>query len=199
MSHIETFREYESAEIFSQAADHYNRRKNPKVEKIQNRLLGHFVGRIGEIAVFRYLFRQGYHPVAGYHDPYDKMPDITIGDDDKTIEVKTWQAHHYIDLGRAILVSQWDHIKDYDFIVWCSVSLHDTLPYIQPAYVTLHGFSTPAAFHKYAKRVRKGNGKTESYQVAPGEINDINLIGGKYAMPTGRIYIPESSYSIARQ
>lgn len=91
-----------------------------------NRLRSHLIGRIGEMAVSSWLHEMGLALTNHYLDPdAEPLCDITVKLKDNNavrIEVKTWAARYWPDLGRCIAVNQYCALaKKCDLVVWCVI------------------------------------------------------------------------------
>jgi hypothetical protein len=138
--------------------------------KIPNKKHTHFIGRLGEVAAWHHFFTTGADPKPGFLMS-ESEPDITLGSGLK-LEIKTWEARQWRDLGRAILMSQIQHLDRKDRIVWCSVELGKR-PYTSPASAILHGWSTVSIFKNISREVLKG-ARTENVRSRQVEENEIN-------------------------
>lgn len=109
-----------SAERWSQQSGHY-----------PNYLSSHFKGKLGELAVEKFLLENGYQLDAHFRYPErENLGDIVVKirrySEVCRLEVKTWDKRYWSDLGRCIAVDQYEKIKKKaDQIIWCVVQVED--------------------------------------------------------------------------
>jgi len=85
----------------------------------RNTANSHLVGRLGEFATYTHLRNQGLNPVPHFLD-VNKDRECDIGSKVGRIEVKTWKAEFWDELGRCVSVSQSASVKrKADLILWC--------------------------------------------------------------------------------
>jgi hypothetical protein len=94
-----------SAERWSQQAGHYT-----------NYLTSHFKGKLGELAVEKFLLEKGYKLDSHFRfADRENLSDIVIKvrgyREVCRVEVKTWDARYWAELGRCIAVDQYEKIK----------------------------------------------------------------------------------------
>lgn len=88
-----------------------------------NKARSHLIGKLGEIAVGKFL--QQHHITFAPHFQYPNREarcDLEVQNTKRNlrIEVKTWHRQHWRDLGRCVAVKQREHlVHKADLIVWC--------------------------------------------------------------------------------
>lgn len=131
-----------SAERWSQQAGHYT-----------NYLTSHFKGKLGELAVEKFLLEKGYKLDSHFRfADRENLCDIVIKvrgyRDVCRVEVKTWDARYWAELGRCIAVDQYEKIKKKaDQIVWCVAEADDFEALLKspaPISIALMGWSWTA-------------------------------------------------------
>jgi len=109
-----------SIEKWSGQAGYYN-----------NRFDSHFKGKLGELAAEKYLLEKGYKLDSHFRFPErENLSDLVIKVKRYTkvcrLEVKTWDAKYWPELGRCISVEQYPDLKKKaDIILWCVLDLKD--------------------------------------------------------------------------
>ncbi len=113
-----------------------------------NRLNSHFKGKLGELAVEKFLAGNNlkYDPHFRFADR-ENLADLVLKikgyQKIVRIEVKTWSAIYWKELGRCIAVDQFlDLKKKSDVIVWCQTDILETPNEPAPTRITLCGWST---------------------------------------------------------
>jgi hypothetical protein len=112
-----------------------------------NRLNSHLKGKLGEIAVEKFLLGQKLKLDSHFRfADREKLADIVVkikGYKKVTrLEVKTWSKIYWHDLGRCIAVDQYPDLKKKaDVIVWCIVDDKQILDASMPVKVLLAGWS----------------------------------------------------------
>lgn len=115
-----------------------------------NRINSHVKGRLGELAVEKYLLEKGCKLDSHFRFPdRENLSDLVIKIKRYTairrLEVKTWDAKYWPELGRCIAVEQYsDMKKKADVILWCVIDLKDVealLKNPQEVTVSLAGWS----------------------------------------------------------
>ena len=117
-----------------------------------NRLASHLKGKLGELAVEKYLLANGFRLDSHFRfSERENLCDIVIKVKNysqvRRIEIKTWSADYWSELGRCIAVDQHPVLKKKaDFIIWCIVESFDDTWIESPAplSVSLAGWSTIA-------------------------------------------------------
>jgi len=90
-----------------------------------NRLNSHFKGKLGEIAVEKFLLDQKLKLDSHFRfSDREKLADIVVKISGykkiARLEVKTWSKNYWLDLGRCIAVDQYPDLKKKaGVIVWC--------------------------------------------------------------------------------
>jgi hypothetical protein len=91
------------------------------VERVHYRttLSGQLVGRMGEMAVFRWMEGQGGRPLACFRDAdNDGLADVI--EDEDYVEVKTWSEDTWVKWGRCVRPAQLPSLRrKANLIVWC--------------------------------------------------------------------------------
>jgi hypothetical protein len=89
----------------------------------------HIIGKLGEIGAHAYLCDEGFRCDATYADASRVSQCDIIVNDVLRVEIKTWSACHWHDLGRCIAVKQLEDVKrKCDIVLWCVVSANDLDP-----------------------------------------------------------------------
>ncbi len=110
-----------------------------------NRFNSHFKGKLGELAVERFLLTQGSKLDAHFRFPdRENLADIVVKilgyRKIMRLEVKTWSGDYWPGLGRCISVDQFPDLKrKADVVIWC-VTSPDAAD--APVKVLLAGWST---------------------------------------------------------
>lgn len=92
-----------------------------------NRLASHLMGKLGELAVEKYLLENGYQIDSHFRfSDRENLCDIVVKVKKYTqvcrLEVKTWSANYWAGLGRCISVEQYPILKKKaDLVLWCVV------------------------------------------------------------------------------
>jgi len=146
-----------------------------------NSLNSHFKGKLGELAAENFLLDQKLKIDSHFRFPdREKLADIVIKlkgyNKVSRIEVKTWSANYWADLGRCIAKNQLANLKKKaDVIVWCVTDLLDIPGSPSPATVTLHGWSkiddVPKAPIKFTGM--DGMRKVENYQLEESDLRSM--------------------------
>ncbi len=115
-----------------------------------NRFDSHFKGKLGELAAEKYLLDNG-HKLDSHFRFLDRenLSDLVIKIKRYTevcrLEVKTWDAKYWPELGRCISVEQYPDLKKKaDVILWCVIDLKDVKTFLknpQGLMVSLVGWS----------------------------------------------------------
>lgn len=93
-----------------------------------NQFSSHFKGRLGELAVEKYLLQNGRRLDSHFRFvERENLCDLVIKLDNSSnlrrVEVKTWDALYWPELGRCISVEQYPNLKKKaDVILWCVVA-----------------------------------------------------------------------------
>jgi hypothetical protein len=100
-----------------------------------NRQASHRMGKLGEIAVEKWAMAQGFEVEPVFRDITQvTREDLVIGG--IRVEVKTWEAKYWDDMGRCVRPMQLPALRrKTDIVIWCSRDGSE---------VTLHGWSTIA-------------------------------------------------------
>ncbi|MCC6260883.1 MAG: hypothetical protein IT311_08475 [Anaerolineales bacterium] len=112
-----------------------------------NRLNSHFKGKLGELAVERFLLDRKLKIDSHFRFPdRENLADIVVKlkgyNKLSRIEVKTWSATYWEKLGRCIAVNQLPDLKKKaDIIIWCVTDLQDIPGTLAPMKITLYGWS----------------------------------------------------------
>ena len=161
-----------------------------------NRIESHLKGKLGELAVEKYLLEAG-HAIDSHFRFADreKLSDIVVKIRKYAqvcrLEVKTWSRNYWAELGRCIAVEQYPDLKKKaDLIVWCvldAVNVADLLT--TPAHVTiaLTGWSR---IGEIASAPVKDTGtgkmrKVKNYQFAESDLHPIQELLHEFAPGAG--------------
>jgi hypothetical protein len=151
-----------------------------------NRLNSHFKGKLGEIAVEKFLLGQKLKLDSHFRFPErEKLADIVvkIKGYKKVIrlEVKTWSSNYWLDLGRCVAVDQYPDIKKKaDVIVWCLVDEKQILDTSMPVKILLAGWSKiEEVVNAPIKFTGQDNmRKVENYQLAESDLHEMSGLLG---------------------
>ncbi|MCC7118077.1 MAG: hypothetical protein IT310_06085 [Anaerolineales bacterium] len=146
-----------------------------------NRLNSHFKGKLGELAVEKFLAGQGLKFDSHFRfADREKLADIVLKVKGYTsiirIEVKTWSAAYWKELGRCIAVDQLSDLKKKaDVIIWCLTDLHDLPQNLAPVSIALCGWSS---IHDAQNAPVKLTGlenmrKVENHQLAEADLREM--------------------------
>lgn len=111
-----------------------------------NTLLSHIVGRAGELAAEMWFTGLGFTVAAHWrYKERERLCDIEV--EKHRVEVKTWSARFWNDLGRCVAVGQVDAVsKKAGVVLWAtvtpSISTVDEWRSITEVIVELKGYST---------------------------------------------------------
>lgn len=115
-----------------------------------NRINSHLKGKLGEIAVEKYLLGRGLKLDSHFRfSDRENLCDIVVKIRKYTkiyrLEIKTWSANYWQELGRCIAIDQYPILKKKaDFIIWCvvdSTSVDELLKKPEPIFISLVGWS----------------------------------------------------------
>jgi hypothetical protein len=112
-----------------------------------NRLNSHFKGKLGELAVEKFLLDQKLKLDSHFRfQDREKLADIVVKIKGYKkvvrLEVKTWSSNYWQGLGRCIAVDQYSDIKKKaDMIIWCVVDEKQVFDTSMPIKVILAGWS----------------------------------------------------------
>ena len=139
-----------------------------------NRLNSHFKGKLGEIAVEKFLLDQKL-----------KLADIVVKISGykkiARLEVKTWSKNYWLDLGRCIAVDQYPDLKrKADMIVWCVVDEISISDAPAPVMVLLAGWSKmDEVLSAPVKLTGLDNmRKVNNYQLAETDLHEMGSFSG---------------------
>ena len=149
-----------------------------------NRLNSHFKGKLGELAVERFLLDQKLKLDSHFRFPdRENLADIVVKirgyKKVLRLEVKTWSRDYWLELGRCISVDQFPVLKKKaDVVVWCVVDVDGVVD--EPVKILLAGWST---MDEIAKAPIKFTGlnhmrKVENYQLDGSDLHEINSLIG---------------------
>jgi hypothetical protein len=112
-----------------------------------NRFNSHFTGKLGELAVEKFLLRQNLKLDSHFRfSDRENLADIVVKirgyNRILRLEVKTWNREYWQELGRCISVQQFPDLKKKaDLIVWCVTDAAAALTPPKPVAVLLAGWS----------------------------------------------------------
>jgi len=150
-----------------------------------NRLNSHFKGKLGELAVERFLLDQKLKLDSHFRFPdRENLADIVVKirgyKKILRLEVKTWSRDYWQELGRCISVDQFlDLKKKADLVIWCVTGADAIADMLSPVKVMLVGWST---MDEISKAPIKFTGfdnmrKVENYQLAEADLHEMgNLV-----------------------
>ncbi len=157
-----------------QSARQSHQRWAEKAGHYPNKLGSHLLGKVGELAVGRFLQRHQIDFAPHFQHPErEKLSDLEANG--VRIEVKTWRARYWDDLGRCIAVNQREQLEaKADVIVWCVVTVEEKT--IQQ--IAIAGWSDLADI--WGAPVRKtGKGtmrKVENYQLGSDNLRPLGKL-----------------------
>lgn len=151
-----------------------------------NRLNSHFKGKLGEIAVEKFLLDQklkldSHFRFADRENLADIVVKINRYKKVVRLEVKTWSKNYWQDLGRCIAVDQYpDMKKKADMIVWCQVDEKQILDVPAPVKILLAGWSK---IEEVVNAPIKLTGldnmrKVNNFQLAETDLHEMNGFSG---------------------
>ncbi len=162
-----------SVEKWSEHKGHYN-----------NRINSHLKGKLGEITVEKYLLGKKFKLDSHFRfSEREHLCDIVIKVRKYTkvyrLEIKTWSAGYWQELGRCIAVDQYPSLKKKaDLIIWCvvnSANVDELLKKPESILVSLVGWSKIDDITN-ASIKETGTGemrKVKNYQLAEKDIHSI--------------------------
>ena len=152
-----------------------------------NRLNSHFKGKLGELAVEKFILDQKLKLDSHFRfADREKLADLVVKINGYKkilrLEVKTWSGNYWQDLGRCISVDQFPDLKKKaDVIVWCVTDASGTLDTTTPVKILLAGWSKLDEVLKAPIRLTGFDHmrKVENYQLAESDLHEVNsLMGG---------------------
>lgn len=154
-----------SIEKWSQRDGYYN-----------NRLASHLTGKLGELAMEKYLLENRFKLDSHFRfAERENLCDIVVKVKNYSqvcrLEVKTWSASYWADLGRCIAVDQYPILKKKaDLVIWCvlaPVNMDQLTASPSPLVVSLAGWSTMAEISKAPIHATGSGGmrKVTNYQL----------------------------------
>lgn len=135
-----------------------------------NKVRGHYVGKLGEVAAQKMFKTKGIRSIANFALPnHQNEADIFLPDyhdDGVRIEVKTWRSQEWSKMGRAIRCRQWDKIyENTDMILWCVTPNEETIIQAQlnktGLWVRIMGWNSIIEYDMNKEMYKDGN----SYQI----------------------------------
>ncbi len=149
-----------------------------------NRLNSHFKGKLGEVAVEKFLLDQKLKLDSHFRfSDRENLADIVVKINGykkiARLEIKTWSKNYWHDLGRCIAVDQYPDLKKKaDIIVWCVVDEKMILD--APVKVLLAGWSKmDEVLNASIKLTGLDNmRKVNNYQLAESDLRDMNSFSG---------------------
>jgi hypothetical protein len=149
-----------------------------------NRLNSHFKGKLGEIAVEKFLLTQKLKLDSHFRFPdRENLADIVIKIKGykkvARLEVKTWSKNYWQDLGRCIAVDQYpDMKKKADMIIWCLVDEKQISD--APVKVLLAGWSKMEEVLKAPIKLTGLDNmrKINNYQLAETDMHEMSSFSG---------------------
>jgi len=147
-----------------------------------NRLNSHFKGKLGELAVEKFLLNQKLKLDSHFRfADREKLADIVVKIKGYTkisrLEVKTWSHHYWTELGRCIAVDQYPDLKKKaDIIIWCLVDAKQVLNSPAPIKVLLAGWSKmDEVLNAPIKLTGKDNmRKVNNYQLNESDLREMS-------------------------
>jgi hypothetical protein len=149
-----------------------------------NRLNSHFKGKLGEIAVEKFLLDLKLKLDSHFRFPdREKLADLVVKLNGYKkvlrLEVKTWSGNYWHDLGRCIAVDQYPDLKKKaDVIVWCVTDASGVLDTSTsaPIKVLLAGWSKMDEVMQAPIRLTGFDHmrKVENYQLAESDLHEMS-------------------------
>ncbi len=155
-----------------------------------NRLASHFIGKLGELAVEKYLLEKGYKLDSHFRFPErENLSDIVVKVRGyfriRRLEVKTWSENYWAELGRCIAVEQYPILKKKaDIVIWCVVNhefVERAVKMPGPGAVSLAGWSVVGGISE-APIHDTGTGgmrKVRNYQLSEDDLRPIQTIAAE--------------------
>ncbi len=151
-----------------------------------NRLNSHFKGKLGELAVEKFLLDQklkldSHFRFADRENLADIVVKVNRYKKVVRLEVKTWSKNYWQDLGRCVAVDQYpDMKKKADMIVWCLVDEKQIMDTPAPMKILLAGWSK---IEEVVNAPIKLTGldnmrKVNNYQLAETDLHEMNGFSG---------------------
>lgn len=149
-----------------------------------NRLNSHFKGKLGELAVEKFLLDKKLKLDSHFRFPdRENLADIVVKirgyKKILRIEVKTWSGIYWQDLGRCISVEQFPDLKKKaDLVIWCVTDADAILDTPSPVKVTLVGWSTTDEISKAPIKFTGFDNmrRVENYQLAEADLHEIGCL-----------------------
>lgn len=155
----------DTLDLFQNRAGYYTNSKN-----------NHFRGKLGEIAVSRYLLNRKGSVIQHYRDLSNlTLCDLEIvGNENRIrVEVKTWSNRFWDDLGRCVAVGQYHSISNKaDIVIWCTSP--DNLQ--QDISISIQGYSTMKDIIKAPAKYTGYNRLVHNYQVDAKNLRSIEQL-----------------------
>jgi len=147
-----------------------------------NRLNSHFKGKLGEIAVEKFLLDQKAKLDSHFRfADREKLADIVVKINGYKkvlrLDVKTWSKNYWQDLGRCIAVDQYPDLKKKaDVLVWCVTDASGVLDTPAPVKVILAGWSKLDEVLKAPIRLTGFDHmrKVENYQLNETDLHEMS-------------------------
>jgi hypothetical protein len=151
-----------------------------------NRLNSHFKGKLGEIAVEKFLLDQKLKLDSHFRfTDRENLADIVVKIKGYKkvirIEVKTWSKNYWQELGRCIAVDQYPDLKKKaDIIVWCLVDEKQISDASAPVKVLLAGWSKMDEVSNAPIKLTGLDNmrKVNNYQLAESDMHDMSSFSG---------------------
>lgn len=152
-----------------------------------NRLESHFTGKLGELAVEKFLLAGNFKIDSHFRfSERENLADIVVKINRykkvKRVEVKTWSEQYWQELGRCISVEQYLGLKNKsDLIIWCMVNedeVKELTDFPKPINVNLAGWSDLAdVLNAPVKKTGLGGmRKVENYQLAEADLRELSSL-----------------------
>jgi hypothetical protein len=151
-----------------------------------NRLNSHFKGKLGEVAVEKFLLDQklkldSHFRFADRENLADIVVKINGYKKVARLEVKTWSKNYWQDLGRCIAVDQYpDMKKKANMIVWCLVDINGIWDTPAPVKVILAGWSKMDEVLKASIKLTGLDNmrKVNNHQLAESDLREMSSFSG---------------------
>jgi hypothetical protein len=150
-----------------------------------NRLNSHFKGKLGELAVEKFLLDKKLKLDSHFRFPdRENLADIVVKirgyKKILRLEVKTWSGNYWQELGRCISVDQFPDLKKKaDLVIWCVTDADAITDLPAPVKVTLVGWSRMDEISKAPIKLTGFDNmrRIENYQLAEADLHEMgNLV-----------------------
>ena len=149
-----------------------------------NRLDSHFTGKLGELAVEKFLHEKNMSLDSHFRfSDRENLSDIVVKINRykkiSRVEVKTWSSHYWQSLGRCVSVEQYPVLKNKsDLVIWCvvdKIDIKEMADHPKLVMVTLAGWSSMDDIIKAPIKSTGSDGmrRIENYQLGESDLRDM--------------------------